>query len=221
MVTCSIKWVNSKQPDGKMSTRKFDQAAAGWDGKSRRVEVASKISAAIANLPLHKKINGMEYGCGTGLVGLALAPTLGHLTVIDTSQGMLDVVREKIESQNISNVTAQCCDLLRDNYTQKHDLIFSAMTLHHIKDTQGLLQRFTALLNPGGYLALADLVTEDGSFHGPDAEGIMHHGFDPHKLADLLTDSGMTDIKSEIIHSIDKEENNKEYPVFLLTGRKA
>lgn len=204
-----------------MSTKKFDQAAAGWDGKSRRVEVANKISAAISRLPLTKKMNGMEYGCGTGLVGLALAPKLGHLTVIDTSQGMLDVVREKLESQNITHVTPLCCDLLRDNYTEKHDLIFSAMTLHHIRDAHGLLQRFTALLNPGRYLALADLVTEDGSFHAADAEGIMHHGFDPHKLADFVADSGMTDIKSEIIHSIDKEENNKEYPVFLLTARKA
>ena len=202
-----------------MSTKKFDQAAAGWDGKSRRVEVANKISAAIARMPLTNQMNAMEYGCGTGLVGLALAPALGQLTTIDTSQGMLDVVQEKIDKQDISNVTPHSCDLLRDNYTQKHDFIFSSMTLHHIRDAEGLLQRFTALLNPGGYLALADLVTEDGSFHGLDAEGIMHHGFDPDKLAEFLTDLGMTDVKSEIIHSIIKGEENKEFPVFLLTGR--
>ncbi len=202
-----------------MSTKIFDQAAAGWDGKSLRVEVADKISTAIARLPLTRQMNAMEYGCGTGLVGLALAPTLGHLTAIDTSQGMLDVVREKIDKENFSNVTPHCCDLLRDNYTQKHDFIFSSMTLHHIRDAKGLLQRFTELLNPGGYLALADLITEDGSFHNPDAEGIMHHGFDPDKLAELLADFGMKDIKSEIIHSIVKGEKNKEFPVFLLTGR--
>ena len=114
-----------------------------------------------------------------------------------------------------------CCDLLADDYTQKHDLIFCSMTLHHIKDAKRLLQHFTDLLNPGGYLAIADLVTEDGSFHEPSAEGIWHHGFDLEKLSTLLEDFDMKDVKSEIIHTIVKEEkNNKKYPVFLLTGRK-
>lgn len=205
-----------------MSTKKFDNAAAGWDKKSRRVLLAEKISAAIAQLPLSKKMDGMEYGCGTGLVGMAIAPSLHSLTAIDTSQGMLDVLREKVKKENGSNVHTLCCDLSTEEYTQKHDLIFSSMTLHHIKNMTALLQRFAELLNPGGILALADLVTEDGSFHGPSAEGIHHHGFDPDTLAALLGGFGLVDIKCEIIHTIIREENNTlEYPVFLLSCRKA
>lgn len=204
-----------------MSTKHFDKAAAEWDKKSRRVILADKISSAILRLPLSKTMDSMEYGCGTGLVGMAVAPSLGNLTTIDTSQGMLDVLQEKVNDQDISNIQTLCCDLSADDYTRKHDLIFCAMTLHHIQDAKGLLQHFTELLNPGGYLAIADLVTEDGSFHDPSAEGIWHHGFDPEHLTTLLEDFDMEDVKSEIIHKIVTEENhNKEYPVFLLTGRK-
>jgi predicted TPR repeat methyltransferase len=203
-----------------MSTKQFDKKAAEWDKKSGRVVVAEKISAAIIELPLSEKMDGMEYGCGTGLVGLAVAPSLRSLTAIDTSQGMLDVLQKKIKDQNSATVQTLCCDLLADDYTQKHDLIFCAMTLHHIKDTKGLLQRFTELLNPGGYLAVADLVTENGSFHDPSVEGIRHHGFDPATLTTLLESFDMEGVKSEIVHTIVKEEDNKEYPVFLLTGRK-
>jgi 2-polyprenyl-3-methyl-5-hydroxy-6-metoxy-1,4-benzoquinol methylase len=205
-----------------MSTERFDKAASEWDTKPRRVLLAEKISAAIGRLPLSREMDAMEYGCGTGLVGLPLAPALGRLTAIDTSQGMLDVVQEKIDAQGLTNIRPLCCDLLAEEYTGKHDLIFCSMTLHHIKDAEALLRRFTELLNPGGTLALADLVQEDGSFHGPSAEGIQHQGFDPDTLTEVLATLGMVDLQSEIIHTIVKEENNnREYPVFLLNGRMA
>ena len=204
-----------------MGTEGFDKAASEWDTKPRRVQLAGKISAAIGRLPLSKEMDAMEYGCGTGLVGLPLVSTLARLTAIDTSRGMLDVVQEKINDLGVTNVIPLYCDLLAEEYTGRHDLIFCSMTLHHIKDAEGLLKRFTELLNPGGYLALADLVQEDGSFHGPSAEGIRHHGFNPDTLIDFLATLGMVNLKSDIIHTIVKEEeNNREYPVFLLSCQK-
>lgn len=202
------------------TTEHFDKAARDWDQKSRRVELAEIISKAITTLPLSKDMNGMEYGCGTGLVGMAVAPSLRSLTSIDTSQGMLDVLQEKIQNQDAAVIKTHCCNLLEDKYTQKHDLIFCSMTLHHIQDTEAILKRFAELLNPGGYLAIADLITEDGSFHKPSAQGIWHQGFDPDNLTTLLEGFAMESINNKIIHTIVREENNKEYPVFLLTGRK-
>ncbi|MEN8198894.1 MAG: class I SAM-dependent methyltransferase [Thermodesulfobacteriota bacterium] len=204
-----------------MNSEGFDKAAARWDEKPRRLQLAEKISAAIGRMPLSPAMDAMEYGCGTGLVGLPLAPSLGRLTAIDTSQGMLDMLAEKIAEQGVKNVHPHRCDLLAEEYGEQHDLIFCSMTLHHVKDAEGLLKRFTELLNPGGYLAIADLVSEDGSFHGPAAEGIHHHGFALEALVDCLAPLGMTAIKSEVVHTIVKEENNRqEYPIFLLTGRK-
>ena len=203
-----------------MTTENFDKAAKEWDQKSRRVMLAEIIGNAIMELPLSKEMDGMEYGCGTGLVGMAIAPSLQSLTAIDTSQGMLDVLQEKIQNQDTAVINTHCCDLLADDYTQKHDLIFCSMALHHIQDANGLLQRFTELLNPGGYLAVADLITEDGSFHKASMEGIWHKGFDPEELKNILKNFDMEDIKSEIIHTIVREDNDKGYPVFLLTGRK-
>ena len=203
-----------------MSTEKFDKAAKNWDGKSRRVILAEKISSAILKLPLTKEMDGMEYGCGTGLVGLAVAPSLLQLTTIDTSQGMLDVLQEKANTLDNCTVHTLCANLLNDDYNKKHDIIFCAMTLHHIQDAEGVLKCFTELLNPGGYIAIADLVTEDGSFHGEDEEGIWHKGFDTEKLGALLQDHGMGNLNTDIIHSIVTEETGRSYPVFLLTGRK-
>ncbi|NIV32583.1 MAG: methyltransferase domain-containing protein, partial [Anaerolineae bacterium] len=61
---------------------------------------------------------------------------------------------------------------------RQFDLIVSAMALHHVEDTERLLQRFHQHLSPGGGIALADLDQEDGSFHPPEVEGVFHDGFD-------------------------------------------
>ena len=67
-----------------MTENRFDKAAADWDKKQRRVELAKAIAAGISTpLPLHKEMQALEYGCGTGLVGLALAPRLGSLIAVD------------------------------------------------------------------------------------------------------------------------------------------
>lgn len=203
-----------------MGTERFDRAAADWDSKSRRVRLAGKISSAIAELPLSTEMSAMEYGCGTGLVGMAVAPLVGQLIAIDSSSGMLEVLEQKIAAEKIANMETLCCDLLADKYNRQHNLIFCSMTLHHIRDSGALLQRFAELLLPGGYLAIADLFTEDGSFHKANAEGIHHHGFDPEELKSSLEACGMEAISHRTVHSIVKEENSREYPVFLLTARK-
>lgn len=203
-----------------MTTERFDKAAPTWDNKPRRLQLAEKVSAAIAQLPLNKTMTAMEFGCGTGLVSLTLAPKLQSLTALDTSQGMLDVLQEKINEQQQSNMHCLNADIFQKSYKERYDLIICSMTLHHLQDADGLLQRFTELLNPGGYLAVADLVSEDGSFHDPAVEDIYHKGFDTEELQRTLAASTMTCIHNTIIHTIKKEATLKEYPIFLLTSQK-
>lgn len=207
-----------------MSGKHFDKAAAGWDQKQRRVELAAKIAAAIADkIPLSRDMTALEYGCGTGLVGLALAPRLASLTAVDTSSGMLEVLVNKIRVEKIANVTPLRLDLLQEPFTKRFDLIFCAMVLHHVHETGRILACFNELLNTRGYLAVADLYAEDGSFHDPTADGVMHYGFHPPDLAAKLDGLGMNEVDFQEVHSIVKPceaGSERVYPVFLLTGRK-
>lgn len=207
-----------------MSGKHFDKAAAGWDQKQQRLELAAQIAAAIStSLPLHQKMTALEYGCGTGLVGLALAPRLLALTAVDTSSGMLAVLDQKIKDAKITNVTTQRLDLLQQTLPTRFDLIFCAMTLHHIKEADQLLGRFCELLVDGGYLAVADLQKEDGSFHDAEADGVMHHGFEPAELATTVTRFGLQQAAVQEVHTLIKTNGGgveRAYPVFLLTARK-
>jgi ubiquinone/menaquinone biosynthesis C-methylase UbiE len=207
----------------KENRRDFDKVAASWDEKPERRLLAAAVAAGIAKtITLHSDMHALEYGCGTGLVGLQLAGKIGRVSAVDTSVGMLAELRKKSRSLGLGNVTPllispDYCSLPAATY----DLVFTSMVLHHIEETEVLFRHFHQVLKPGGFLALADLEREDGSFH-EDPTGIAHHGFNPQALLLLLKGLGFTGLQAKTIHTVRKQREGKEllYPVFLITGQK-
>ncbi len=73
-----------------------------------------------------------------------------------------------------------------------------------------------------GYLCIADLDTEDGSFHA-DNTGVLHFGFDRKELKELLGKTGFGEVNDTNAATIAKPvegRGEKEFTVFLLIGRK-
>ena len=133
---------------------------------------------------------------------------------------MLFRSKEKIESSGVKNIKALNFDLEHSDYNGgKFDLIFTQMVLHHVEDVASILKRFIELLNSGGYLAIADLYPEDGSFHGEGFVG--HKGFDPKKLSLILRETGFSGIavrKCYVINRKISETEDKQFDIFLLTA---
>lgn len=209
-----------------MTRELFDKAAADWDKKPLRLQLAEKVVEAISKaVPLSRTMNAVEIGGGTGLITISLCQKLSRIVACDTSSGMLDVLKEKIVDLGVENIEPILTDLNEPNSALSHgqfQLIYSSMTLHHIRDTAALLGICHRLLAPGGYLAFADLEQEDGSFHS-DMGGVEHLGFAPQALGELAKERGFTDISCTTAHVITKEDaegNERFYPVFLLTARK-
>ncbi len=200
----------------------FDQKAAQWDAKpvnlARAQAVADGIRAAV---PLSSHMTALEYGCGTGLLSFALRADLGPITLADSSSGMLNVLRDKIAAANVQNMQPIQLDLMVDPLPAEHfQLIYTVMTLHHIADTDRMLRTFYDLLDTPGYLCVADLDAEDGSFHQEEFHG--HQGFDRVELAAQARSIGFTDIGfSTVFHMIkDIDGVNKDFPLFLMVTRK-
>jgi ubiquinone/menaquinone biosynthesis C-methylase UbiE len=166
-------------------------------------------------------MRALDYGSGTGMLSFPLQEKLGHITLKDTSAGMLAVVKEKIAAWGIVNMATRLMDLTAAPIPgERYDLIYSSMTLHHIPDTNAILKAFHTLLNPGGWLCIADLDQEDGSFHGIQVD--VHHGFDRDALAAQAAQAGFTDIRFSTVFEIVKttEAGSRAYPVFLLLARR-
>jgi ubiquinone/menaquinone biosynthesis C-methylase UbiE len=197
----------------------FDERAATWDTPERQERAEAVADAIRPAIPHSPDMRTIEIGAGTGLLGLALAGDVGELVLSDPSDGMLEVARHKLDALGLPRVSTLRLDLLADPPpAEPFDLAISLLVLHHIEETGAALRAVLRLLRPNGRIAIADLATEDGSFHSEDAEGIHHHGFDPDTLASIAREAGFADVETRIGPSIERE--GRDYPLLILLGRR-
>lgn len=104
----------------------------------------------------------LDVGCGSGIMAFELSRYFKKVIGIDISEEMLSIARKKRNAQNISylNVNASSLDL-----KEKFDFIVSRNTFHHIEDILETLEKMKTLLNPGGKIAIIDVVSEKQTPH--------------------------------------------------------
>lgn len=197
----------------------FDNRARDWDNNPMHWERSEAIAKTFLKMvPVNPHMKALEYGAGTGILSFLLSESFAEITLMDNSKEMVQVMHEKVLNTKLKHLKPLLFDMEHSDYhAHKFDCVFSQMVLHHVSDIEQILNTFSQLLNPKGYLAIADLYTEDGSFHGPDAN--VHLGFDTEKLKEILNTVGFTEITYETCFVV-KREPEKNFPVFLLVGCK-
>ena len=196
----------------------FKEKAKDWDTN----DLVKKLSAAIGKsildqVELNSHWHVMDFGAGTGLITSQIAPHVGKITAIDVSQSMLEQLIAKDELKD--KVDILCHNILDCPTGENYDLIMSAMAMHHIEDTDKMIEQFSAHLHKGGKVALADLDAEDGTFHPEGIEGVYHDGFARSELGAKLESHGFTDVQFFTAHTAEKETGS--YPIFLSVATKA
>jgi SAM-dependent methyltransferase len=204
--------------------RNFNEAASSWDEEPRRVRLASEVAECVKKeVAVTGEMTVLDYGCGTGLVTLCLQPLVRSITGADLSDGMLEILRGKIEASGLTNVKAVLLDPDREIFpAESFDLVVSSMTLHHVENVARLLADFHRVLRSGGVLAVADLDAEDGSFHGHGLAA-AHSGFDRDRMRGMLEEAGFREIREVTAATIEKpdvRDTLRTYTVFLMTARK-
>lgn len=189
----------------------FNQVANEWDspGKVKLMGVlAQKVKE---KLELNNDLNIFDFGCGTGLFGLEFMDYAKTLTGLDTSEGMIEVFKKKIDQDSRFDLHVGELDQLPAE--KKFDLIVSSMVFHHVDHPKEILQGLTEHLNPGGKIAIVDLEKEDGSFHpDPKGMGVKHFGFTPEEIQSWNPANQMH-LEIKTINEMDKE--GKTFNQFL------
>lgn len=208
---------------GVYAMENFDAMAAGFDTDQRTGRakiIADKLHTHIVDG--HKK-SAIEYGCGTGLVGLQFAKTFKALLLVDSSPEMINQTEQKLGKLEHPAVSTLCCDFMTDTPAElQADYIFSSLVLHHIKDTQTILSRFYDTLHSGGHLLLVDIDKEDGSFHAEHPNFDGHNGFDQSALIGLVLKAGFVAAEAETFYYDSKAAHGKKapYSLFILDAVK-
>lgn len=83
----------------------FNKMADHYDTPPR-IALAEKITAAVRPQLMNAREQILiDYGGGTGLVSLPLAPLVKQLQIWDTAEGMLAIVDQKVTQQGLTNVS--------------------------------------------------------------------------------------------------------------------
>ncbi len=200
-----------------MSKDFFAHKAGSYEQTPSRVDnVANIANAVIAAVNLDKTQHLLDFGSGTGLLLERLAPLVGRITAVDVSPAMNRQLAAKLADLPCA-VDIVEVDLCQASLAQQFDGVVSSMTLHHVADIAAMFGKFHAMLKPGGFIAIADLDSEDGSFHSEDT-GVHHFGFDRAVIAAAASAAGFAGAQVVDASCIEKAQGS--YGVFLLTAYK-
>ncbi len=198
------------------NTDKFEMIADMYD-TSERIQIAKVASDAIRNhLTDAKGKTAIDFGCGTGLVGMELQSNFKSILFLDTSQKMLNQIEKKIAANNIQNAVTLCFDFERDSLSDlKADYIFMVQVLLHIKDVEPVLSRLYEVLNQGGHLLIIDFDKNEKV-----ASDMVHNGFDQKELAETMAPLGYINIQSETFYTGSRIFMGEDADMFILEAVK-
>lgn len=198
------------------NTDKFEMIANMYD-TPERIQIAKVSSDAIRNFLVEtKNKNAIDFGCGTGLVGMNLLNEFKSMLFLDTSQNMINQIKQKITNYNIQNVDTLCFDIEKDSLSDIHaDYIFMAQVLLHIHDVKLVLSRLFDALNEGGHLLIVDFNKNEKI-----VSDIVHNGFNPEELSNIMTEIGYRDIQFKTFYTGSKIFMGHDASMFILDSKK-
>lgn len=194
----------------------FEMMADRYD-TTERIQIAKVTSDAIREYLVDANgKNAIDFGCGTGLVGMNLLNDFNSMLFLDTSQNMINQIKQKIADFNIQNADTLCFDFEKEGRTDlQADYIFMAQVLLHIKNIELILSRLYDVLNIGGHLLIVDFDKNEEIVSDK-----VHNGFSQEKIIDLMTKIGYREIQSKTFYTGSKIFMNRDASLFILDSQK-
>lgn len=119
---------------------------------------------------LNRQMVLADLGCGTGYFTIPASQKVKKVYALDVQQGMLDILRDKIEKQKISNIQAILSEEshipLPDNSA---DVLLMVNVFHELEDRDSILNEVKRILPGNGKLVIVDWKKMEMDF-GPPIE---------------------------------------------------
>lgn len=206
------------------NTEKFQMMAHQYDTADRIVN--AKLSADMIREAFDAKEskgkNAMDFGCGTGLVGLTLLDVFDSMTFLDTSSNMLEIVAKKVEANmdgafsDQNRIKLLCVDLEADNAIEgSWDVIFMVQVLLHVSDPMALLAKLYRHISPSGKLIIIDFDENEAV-----KSDLVHAGFNQTVLAKGLEHLGFKGITSKTFYEADNLFMKQRASQFIMVAEK-
>ncbi len=125
--------------------RRYDRATLALNRNFERM--AREVAARVEGLEV------LELAAGTGLVTRELARTAKRVVATDLSEGMLAVLRGRLDAQGATQVEVRTADATALDFPDaSFDAVVMANLLHLLPDPRAALREALRVLRPGGLL---------------------------------------------------------------------
>jgi tRNA (cmo5U34)-methyltransferase len=183
----------------------FDATAATYDrDRMKLIPGHEAFYAAALELIPTDTIRIVELGAGSGLFSAMLRAAFpeAHLTLIDFSENMLALARQRLGDD--PQITFSLTDYTTEPLPAHSDAIVSSLSIHHLEDDRkrALLQPIFSALRPGGLFINADHIA------GPTPE--LEEMYQLRWLADVRA-LGATE--QQIADSLFRQQEDRRTPV--------
>ncbi|MCC5801177.1 class I SAM-dependent methyltransferase [Rossellomorea vietnamensis] len=198
-----------------MEQNVFEEMAKRYDTEERMELAKVVVKEVKKELQDSQSKSLIDYGSGTGLVGLELTDMVESVLLIDSSEQMLEVAKAKITQKEITNA-----DVLHSDFTQgtpdvKADIVLMSLVLLHIPDTRKILQEMFMILHDGGKLIIVDFDKNEEISHPK-----VHNGFAHEELKETLSDVGFTTTGIKTFHHGKRVFMKKDASMFIASSIK-
>lgn len=198
-----------------MEPKIFDQIAKQYDTEDR-VQLAHRILEKLKPFLNDTETSCLlDFGCGTGLLGIPLTSQYKEVLFCDDSNVMLDVVLSKIKAENLSNAKSISLADWIESPTILADQILLSLVLLHIPDTDSILKTLSNHLKPNGKIFIVDFVKNEKVSHPK-----VHNGFLTEELEQKFKSIGFRTVTSLVILEEKKVFMNEDASLFLLIAEK-
>lgn len=194
----------------------FNQTAKKYDAPDREIvnqKMISEVTKYLSNET--EKQTFIDYGCGTGVMGLALADQFEKVYLLDPATEMLKVVDGKIQETDIQNAETH---LISENEALviRADVIVMAQVLLHIPEYEATLKVLFDTLKPGGELLIIDF-----DYHEKVNSDLVHSGFVQADLIKKVQAIGFGNVQSQNFYTAEALFMKERATLFCLRATKS
>ncbi|EUJ30882.1 class I SAM-dependent methyltransferase [Listeria cornellensis] len=193
----------------------FETIAKKYDSPER-IELANIIARKVSEELIQSKDKTLiDYGSGTGLIGLQIADSVKTAILVDSSENMVEIINNKVAANKTPNVKAFVADFTKDMIEIKADIILVSLVLLHIPDTKVILEELYETLNTDGNLIIIDFDKNPNVYHPK-----VHNGFVADELEALLTSVGFKSTDIQPFHHGEKLFMKHDATLFIAVSKK-
>ncbi|WP_251521417.1 class I SAM-dependent methyltransferase [Staphylococcus sp. HKU1] len=202
-----------------MNEEKFNELAQAYDSPNR-IELAQIIANETNKLLDTTQYESLlDYGGGTGLVTLSIDHHFKSVILIDSSEQMVNVFKEKYKALDKDNMQGFVGDILTDSNIatekEQYDVIFLSLVLLHSGDYQQLLKQLEPQLKQNGMFIIVDFDKNDKVSHPA-----VYNGFHQSEIKQTLETIGLKDIHTHTFYHGKQIFMNQDASMFIASGLK-